>query len=200
MFWAWELVVILVGMITFFEWRRMHSSALVFWNGADNTSLHPTSLLFTGSLSDLGRSATLIYGPMLQSLFWSFSTVYRRGWRCLLMTVQYPTSLICWNGADNTSLHPTSLLFTGSLSVFGRSTTLIYGPMERVEVLINDSRVSDFVNLLEHRRNMACVSLFYRHYNGRCFREIRSLVLYKHIFLRTNLVLAEHILLWLIVQ
>lgn len=55
---------------------------------------------------------------------------------------------------------------------------------ERVKVLINDSRVSNSIDSLEHRRNVACVSLFYRYYNGRCSREIRGLVPDNHIFLR----------------
>ena len=39
---------------------------------------------------------------------------------------------------------------------------------------------------LEHRRNVACVSLFSRYYNGRYSREIRCLVPDNHIFLRNT--------------
>ena len=52
---------------------------------------------------------------------------------------------------------------------------------ERAKVLINDNRVSNCIDSLEHRRNVACVSLFYRYYNGRCSQEIRSLVADNHI-------------------
>ena len=35
-----------------------------------------------------------MYGPVLHWLFWSFSTAYRKGRWCLLMTIGYPTLLI----------------------------------------------------------------------------------------------------------
>ena len=57
---------------------------------------------------------------------------------------------------------------------------------KRVKVLINDNRVSNSVDTLEHRRNVACVSLFYRYCNGRCSREIRALIPDNHIFLRST--------------
>ena len=51
-------------------------------------------------------------------------------------------------------------------------------------MLINDNRVSN--SSLEHRRNVAFVSLFYRYYNGRNSREIRGLKPDNHIFLRST--------------
>ncbi|XP_065363465.1 uncharacterized protein LOC135956806 [Calliphora vicina] len=47
---------------------------------------------------------------------------------------------------------------------------------ERAKVLIGDSRVSNSIDSLERRRNVGCVSLFYRYYNGMCSDEIRELV------------------------
>ena len=57
---------------------------------------------------------------------------------------------------------------------------------ERAKVLINDNRVSNSIDLLEHRRNVACVSLWYRYYNGRSSCEIRELVPDNHMFLRST--------------
>ncbi|XP_065365413.1 uncharacterized protein LOC135958439 [Calliphora vicina] len=47
---------------------------------------------------------------------------------------------------------------------------------ESSKVLIGDNRVSNSIYSLEHRRNVDCVSLFYRYYNGMCSEEIRELV------------------------
>ena len=92
---------------TFFECRKKHSDALVFKNGAENTSLHPTFLLFTGPLSDLGLSTTLMHEP-------------------------------------------------------GASKSILFDAIqERVKVLINAVRISNSIDSLEHRRTVACVSLFY---------------------------------------
>ena len=52
-----------------------------------------------------------------------------------------------------------------------------------MKVLINDNRVSNSNDSLQHRRNVACVSLFYRYYNGRFSRELRGLIRDNHIFL-----------------
>ena len=57
---------------------------------------------------------------------------------------------------------------------------------EGVNVLINENRISNCIELLEHRGNVACVSLFYLFYNRRCSREIRGLVPDNHIFLRNT--------------
>ena len=48
---------------------------------------------------------------------------------------------------------------------------------KRAKVLINDN-----IDSLEHRSNVACISLFYRYYNGRCSREIRGLIPNNQIF------------------
>ena len=40
-----------------------------------------------------------------------------------------------------------------------------------------------FILSLEHRCNVACVSLFYRYYNGFCANKIRSLISENHVFL-----------------
>ena len=63
---------------------------------------------------------------------------------------------------------------------------LLDSVQESAKVLINDNRVFNTIDLLEHRRNVACVSLFHRYYNGRCSCEIRSLVPDNHIFLRST--------------
>ena len=55
----------------------------------------------------------------------------------------------------------------------------------RLNVLINDSRVSNSFDWLEQRRNVACISLFYRYYNGRCSREIKGLIPDNYILLRS---------------
>ena len=46
---------------------------------------------------------------------------------------------------------------------------------ERAKVLIGDSRVSNYIDFLEHRRNVGCFCLFYRYYNG-MFPETRTFV------------------------
>ena len=71
---------------------------------------------------------------------------------------------------------------------------------ERGKVLINDCRVSNSFDSLEHRSNVARVSLLYRYCNGRCFREIRAWFQIITYFYLVLVLLAEHILLWLIVQ
>ena len=53
-------------------------------------------------------------------------------------------------------------------------------------MLINDNRVSNSIDSLEHRRNVACVSLFSRYYNVRYSREIRGLIPDNHIVLRST--------------
>ena len=57
---------------------------------------------------------------------------------------------------------------------------------ELVKMLINDNRVSNSIDSLEHRCNVACVSLFYRYYNRKCSRQIRSLIADNQIFLRST--------------
>ena len=47
---------------------------------------------------------------------------------------------------------------------------------ERAKKLIGDSRVSNSIDSLEHRRSVGCVTLFYRYFNGFCSDEIRDLV------------------------
>ena len=57
--------------------------------------------------------------------------------------------------------------------------------LERMKVLINDNRLSNSIGSLEHRHNVACVSLFYRYYKERCSHDRRGLVPDNHIFLRS---------------
>ena len=57
---------------------------------------------------------------------------------------------------------------------------------EMAKVLINDNKISNSIDSMEHCHNVACVSLFYRYYNGRCSHEIRGLIPDNHIFLRST--------------
>ena len=61
-------------------------------------------------------------------------------------------------------LYPTSDRVQLSISIL----KLLDRVHERAKLLINDNRVSNSIDSFEHRRNVACVSLFYRYYNGRC--------------------------------
>ena len=74
--------------------------------------------------------------------------------------------------------------------VWAGASRSILKPVDRVkenaEVLINDNRLSNSIDSLDHRRNVARVSLFYRYYNRRYSREIRGLVSGNHIFLRST--------------
>ena len=47
----------------------------------------------------------------------------------------------------------------------------------------NDGRVSNSIGSWEHRCNFACVSWFYRYYNGFCSSKIRRLIAVNHVFL-----------------
>ena len=49
--------------------------------------------------------------------------------------------------------------------------------------LINGNRVTNLINSLDHRCNVACSSLFYRYHKGRSSREIWGLVADSHVFL-----------------
>ena len=62
--------------------------------------------------------------------------------------------------------------------------TLLDRVQQRAKALINDNKVSNFINSLEHCCTVACFSLFYRYYKGRCSREFKGLILDNHIFLR----------------
>ena len=43
-----------------------------------------------------------------------------------------------------------------------------------------------FIDLLRHRYNVACVSFFYRHYNGFCSSETSGHISEDHVFLHTT--------------
>ena len=60
-----------------------------------------------------------------------------------------------WAGAPKTSLE------------------LLDRVQRRAMVLIGDSRVSSSIVSLEHRRNVGCVTLFYRYFHGVCSLDIR---------------------------
>ena len=64
---------------------------------------------------------------------------------------------------------------------------LLYRVHKREKVLINDNRVSNCIGSLGHRRNVTCLSLLYRYYNGRSSREISGLIPNNHIFLHSTL-------------
>ena len=48
---------------------------------------------------------------------------------------------------------------------------------------VNDGRLSNSINSLEHRCNLARISLFYCNYNGFCLSKIRGLIAVNHVFL-----------------
>ena len=54
---------------------------------------------------------------------------------------------------------------------------------KRPQQLVNDGGVSDSIESLEDHCNVACISLYYRYYNGFCSSEIRFPVPENHIFL-----------------
>ena len=54
---------------------------------------------------------------------------------------------------------------------------------ERTKLIVNDGRLSNFIDLLKHLWNIASVSLFYSYCNGFCLSEIRGLVFENHVFL-----------------
>ena len=67
--------------------------------------------------------------------------------------------------------------------------------LDRVQrmVMIGDSSVSNPVVSLEHRRNVGCVSLFYRYFNGMCSSDIRGLIPDVRMFVRdTRLSRSSH--------
>ena len=56
----------------------------------------------------------------------------------------------------------------------------------RALALINDNSVSHSIDSLEHRRNVGCISLFYRYYHGKCSSEISELVPSARVFVRST--------------
>ena len=130
MYWAWKLVVMLVGTITFFECRRRHSSTLVF----------------------LKRCRKYLTSSDFIAIFWTF----------IRPRMEYNSHV--WVGASRSILK------------------FLDRVQKRAKVLINDNRVSNSTDSLEHRYNVACVSLFI----GKCFHEIKGLVPDNHIFLHST--------------
>lgn len=57
---------------------------------------------------------------------------------------------------------------------------------KRAKVLIGDNSITSTLAPLEHRRNVGCVTLFYRYFNGMCSSEIRELVPNIKIFARST--------------
>ena len=57
---------------------------------------------------------------------------------------------------------------------------------------VNDDRVSNSIDSLEHRCNLACVSLFYSYYNGLCSSKIRGLPPVNHVFVFGRSVSGSH--------
>ena len=54
---------------------------------------------------------------------------------------------------------------------------------EGTKVLTDDKWVSKSIDSLQHRLNVACVSMFYRYYNVRSSCEVKGLISDNHIFL-----------------
>lgn len=62
---------------------------------------------------------------------------------------------------------------------------------KRALKLIGDSSVSSTVVSLEHRRNVGCVSLFYRYFHGKCSSELHGLIPEMRVFNRTTRLSSE---------
>lgn len=65
----------------------------------------------------------------------------------------------------------------GLQNIFSSSLTV-------AKKLIGDSKVSISISALDHRRNVGCVSLFYRYFKRFCSRKIKALVPKTRKFLR----------------
>ena len=73
------------------------------------------------------------------------------------------------------------------------SLELLDRVQRRAMVMIGDSSVSNPVVSLEHRRNVGCVSLFYRYFHGVCSSDIRGLIPDVRMFVRdTRLSRSSH--------
>ena len=57
---------------------------------------------------------------------------------------------------------------------------------EGAKFIVNNGRVFNSIDSLEHCCNVACVSLFYRYYNRFCSSEIRGLIPENHVFLHNK--------------
>ena len=90
------------------------------------------------------------------------------------------------------------LLFTPLISEREWNTTLMcmpvpstsnaskYASRQRVgenELLVNVGRVSNSIDSLKYRCNVACISLCYRHYNRFCLSIVGGLIPKDHVFL-----------------
>ena len=53
-------------------------------------------------------------------------------------------------------------------------------------MLVNDGKVSNYIDSLEYRCNMVCVSLLYRSYNRFYSSEISEIIPENHVFLRNT--------------
>lgn len=91
---------------------------------------------------------------------------------------KHSSTSVSWSGSGNTILK------------------LLEHVQDRTKLLINDSRVSNTIDLLKRYRNVACASLFYRYFNGFYFRKINWLALYNGLYV----FLAKKIHIWLIGQ
>ena len=79
----------------------------------------------------------------------------------------------------STSLHHIRCKKNGiQLSCVGRCLNVYFD--------VTDGRVSNSINSLVHRYNLARISLFYRYYNGFCLSKIRGLIAENHVFLCNN--------------
>ena len=52
----------------------------------------------------------------------------------------------------------------------------------RTKVLINDDKLSNYIDSLQQRQNVTCTSLFYQYFNGIYLREIKGPVYENRIY------------------
>lgn len=74
-----------------------HSRVQVFESAARFISLQAISSISILPIYDLKSSTTLLYGSVLQSLFWLYSTVYKKRRESLSVPVRNPSLQIHWS-------------------------------------------------------------------------------------------------------
>ena len=112
----------------------------------------------------------------------------------LSMKIQY---YVCWNRHIFQWL---SFLFTLVTSDWECIQFSCVGKCLKVFVDINDGMVSNSIDLLELCCNLACVSRFYRYYNGFCWRTIRGIIPWHMYSYVTLAFLGKPIRMWSISQ
>ena len=79
------------------------------------------------------------------------------------------------------------LLKAGQDLLIGASTLilkLLDHVQKRTKLFVHDGKISNSIDSLKHRCNVACASLFYRYYKRFCSGEIKGLIAQNHVILR----------------